>query len=103
MGNAEYSSGLADAPRPRRRGDRMRRREFLAIVSGGVAAWSRCALAQQSGRTWRIGFIAHRHERFYDSLFDGLRDLGYTEGQNLIVERRYAEGSVERFRDFAGE
>jgi putative ABC transport system substrate-binding protein len=36
-------------------------------------------------------------------LFQGLRELGYTEGHNLIVERRYAEGHVERFQEFAAE
>jgi ABC-type uncharacterized transport system substrate-binding protein len=36
-------------------------------------------------------------------LFEGLRELGYVEGQNLIVERRYAEGHAERFQDFAAE
>jgi putative ABC transport system substrate-binding protein len=36
-------------------------------------------------------------------LFQGLRELGYTEGQNLVVERRYAEGRVERFKEFAAE
>jgi len=36
-------------------------------------------------------------------LFDGLRDFGYTEGRNLIVERRYAEGRAERFQEFAAE
>jgi putative ABC transport system substrate-binding protein len=40
---------------------------------------------------------------FYDGLFEGLRELGYVEGQNLIVERRYAEGHAERFQDFAAE
>jgi putative ABC transport system substrate-binding protein len=49
------------------------------------------------------GFIAHRYETFYDALFEGLRDLGYREGQNIIIERRYAEGHVERFKDIAAE
>jgi hypothetical protein len=50
-----------------------------------------------------MGFIAHRHETFYDALFEGLRQLGYAEGRNLIIERRYAEGRVERFQEFAAE
>ena len=80
----------------------MRRREFIRLLSSGVAAWPSRVLAQ-SGKSWQIGFIAHRYERFYDALFEGLRDLGYREGQNVIVERRYAEGRVERFREFATE
>jgi putative ABC transport system substrate-binding protein len=81
----------------------MRRRDFIAFFGGGLAAWPLVARAQQSGKIWRIGFIAHRYEKFYDPLFQGLRELGYTEGQNLIVERRYAEGHVERFQEFAAE
>ncbi len=81
----------------------MRRREFVTLVSGALVAWPLVARAQPSGKIWRIGFIAHRYEEFYDPLFQGLRELGYTEGQNLVVERRYAEGHVERFKEFAAE
>jgi putative ABC transport system substrate-binding protein len=83
----------------------MRRREFITLL-GGVAiaaAWPRVACAQQSGKIWRMGFLAHGQERFYDALFEGLQELGYAEGRNLIVERRYAEGRAERFQDFAAE
>jgi putative ABC transport system substrate-binding protein len=80
----------------------MRRRDFLGFL-GGTAAWPLGALAQQSGKIWRMGFIAHGHERFYDALFEGLQEFGYVEGQNLIVERRYAEGRAERFPEFATE
>jgi len=80
----------------------MKRRVFLTVLAG-IAALPLVARAQQSGKIWRIGFIAHRYEKFYDPLFQGLRELGYIEGQNLIVERRYAEGHAERFQDFAAE
>jgi len=80
----------------------MRRRDFITLTGGGVA-WPLVARAQPSGKIWRIGFIAHTYETFYDPLFQGLRELGYTEGHNLIVERRYAEGHVERFQEFAAE
>src|SRR3954469_4777276 len=50
-----------------------------------------------------MGFIAHGYESFYDALFDGLREYGYDEGRNLMVERRYAEGRAERFQEFAAE
>jgi putative ABC transport system substrate-binding protein len=81
----------------------MNRREFLALLNSGVLAWPLGARAQQSGKVWRIGFIAHRHERFYEPLFERLRELGYEEGRNLIVERRYAGGHAERFEEFAAE
>jgi putative tryptophan/tyrosine transport system substrate-binding protein len=50
-----------------------------------------------------MGFIAHGHESFYDALFEGLRKYGYEEGRNFIVERRYARGQAERFKEFAAE
>jgi putative ABC transport system substrate-binding protein len=81
----------------------MRRRDFIAFFGSGLAGWPLGVLAQQSGKIWRIGFLAHRYEKFYDPLFQGLHELGYIEGQNLIVERRYAEGRVERFQEFAAE
>src|SRR5262249_40967518 len=42
-------------------------------------------------------------ESFYDALFEGLRELGYVEGRNIVYERRYAEGHAERFANFARE
>jgi putative tryptophan/tyrosine transport system substrate-binding protein len=81
----------------------MRRRDFMALVSGGVAAWPLGALAQGADKIWQMGFIAQGYERFYDALFEGLRELGYAEGRNLMVERRYAEGHADRFPEFAAE
>lgn len=82
----------------------MRRRDFITLVGGGIAARPLDALAQTSGKIWRIGFIAQGYEKFYDALFDGLRDLGYAEGRNLIVERRYAgpRGAISRICDRDG-
>jgi hypothetical protein len=80
----------------------MRRREFIILLVA-TAAWPLASHAQPSEKIWRIGFLAHRYESFYDALFAGLRELGYVEGQNIIFERRYAEGRVERFKEFAAE
>jgi putative tryptophan/tyrosine transport system substrate-binding protein len=80
----------------------MRRRQVIAFVLG-VAGWPSGIFAQTASKTWRIGFIAHRYEKFYDPLFSGLKELGYVEGQNLIVERRYAEGNAELFKELAAE
>jgi putative ABC transport system substrate-binding protein len=84
-------------------GSDMRRRHFITLAGGAAAAWPLGALAQQAGKVWRIGFIAHGHETFYDALFEGLTELGYVEGRNLLVERRYAKGRAERFPEFANE
>jgi putative ABC transport system substrate-binding protein len=91
--------GIATA---HRRGAQMKRRTFIMLL-GGAAALPLDALAQQRDRIWRIGFIAHGHEVFYDALFEGLRAFGYDEGRNLTVERRYAHGAIERFNEFALE
>jgi putative ABC transport system substrate-binding protein len=80
----------------------MKRRTFIMLL-GGTAALPLDALAQQRDKIWRMGFIAHGHESFYDALFEGLRQYGYEEGRNLIVERRYAHGAAERFKEFAAE
>jgi putative tryptophan/tyrosine transport system substrate-binding protein len=79
----------------------MRRRDFILYV--GAAASPIRALAQQSSKIWRIGFLAHGYETFYDPFFSGLQQLGYQEGRNLVVERRYAAGYPERFPAFAVE
>jgi putative ABC transport system substrate-binding protein len=81
----------------------MTRREFITLLCIAAAASPLPALAQQSGKIWRVGFIAHRYENFYGALFEGLRELGYVEGQNIVYERRYAEGRAERFEEFARE
>src|SRR5437763_880337 len=80
----------------------MKRREFFGLI-GGAAAWPLDALAQQTANVWRMGFLAHGHESYNDALFEGLREYGYEEGRNLLVERRYAHGRAERFKEFAEE
>jgi putative ABC transport system substrate-binding protein len=63
------------------------------------------AAAQPPGQVYRIGFLsttpppAHR----WDALLDGLRERGYSEGRNLVFERRFSEGNAERFPAFASE
>src|SRR5499427_572383 len=80
------------------------RREFITLLGGAaVLAWPLGARAQQSSKMWQMGFIARGHETFYDALFEGLRELGYVEGRNLIVERRYAGDRTDKFQEFAAE
>src|SRR4051794_10369547 len=80
----------------------MKRRDFITLLCG-ASALSLDALGQQASKVWRMGFLAHEHEGFYDALFDGLREYSYEEGRNLLVERRYAQGRAERFKEFAEE
>ena len=81
----------------------MRRREFI-VTLGGAASWPLAARAQHAGKMWRIAFITHAPNPDHDDqLFESLRALGYVEGQNIVVERRYAQGKAERFQEFAAE
>ena len=82
----------------------MRRREFIALLGSAAASWPLAAHAQQPGRMWRIGLIAHwPDKKGADALREGLRELCYVEGQNIIFELRFAEGKAERFQEFAEE
>jgi putative tryptophan/tyrosine transport system substrate-binding protein len=81
----------------------VKRRSFITLLGGAAATWPLAVSAQPAAKVWRMGFIAHGHESFYDALFEGLREYGYEEGRNLIVERRYARGQAERFKEFAAE
>ena len=71
-------------------------------ASGGmVAGWPLIARAQQAGRIPRIGFMGNSTAAMEANLIgpfrDGLRELGYEEGHNLIIEFRWAEGKYDRF------
>jgi putative tryptophan/tyrosine transport system substrate-binding protein len=65
--------------------------------------------AQQAGKVWRIGVLSGsppttpEAARPWEALFQGLKELGYVEGQNLTIERRWAEGRAERYHELAAE
>jgi putative tryptophan/tyrosine transport system substrate-binding protein len=82
----------------------MKRRKFIAIMAG-VAAWPLGAHAQRS-KVARIGALyigIADAESFKNELRDGLRELGYVEGQNIAFEFRSAEGKLDRLPDLAAE
>jgi putative tryptophan/tyrosine transport system substrate-binding protein len=81
----------------------MRRRDFITLLGGAAATWPVTAGAQHAGKMWRIAFITQAETNIYEALFERLRELGYVEGQNIIIERRYAEGRAEKFQEFAAE
>ncbi|HEU5194470.1 MAG TPA: ABC transporter substrate-binding protein [Methylomirabilota bacterium] len=76
------------------------RRELLASILAGCGA-ARVAEAQSTVKIWRLGFISVAPMQIEREFFDQLRLLGYVEGRNLAVDRRYSEGQAERFREFA--
>src|ERR1700730_12783862 len=80
---------------PRSWGKHMRRREFITLF-GGAATWPVAAPAQQPDNVPRIGIIGPRPENAafgagYRPMLDALRKLGFSEGDNLIVQYRSSE------------
>jgi putative ABC transport system substrate-binding protein len=85
----------------------MRRREFIALLGGVAAAWPLTARGQQGAKVWRIGFLAgapsEANLRNYASFVDGMRELGYVEKKDFVIETRSASGQYERFPELAAE
>src|SRR6266567_8160656 len=81
-----------------------RRDTVLALLALGAAPFA--AKAQQATKVARIGYLATNPEtspRLREAFLQGLRDLGYVEGRNLVIEYRDAEGKVERLPALAAE
>src|SRR5215218_3660197 len=85
----------------------MRRREFVIGLGCAAAVWPLRTRAQQGEKIYRIGILewlpADKNAANLNGLRKGLRDLGYVEGRNLIIEYRSADGQAERFPDLAAE
>src|SRR5438105_5416219 len=83
----------------------MKRREFISLLGGAALAWPLAARAQQS-KVARIGalFIGLADAQSFKKEFqDGMRELGYVEGQNIAYEFRSAEGKLDRLPELAAE
>jgi putative tryptophan/tyrosine transport system substrate-binding protein len=83
----------------------MRRREFIRIVGSSAAMWPLAAFAQQP-KVARIGALyigTADAETFKNELREGMRELGYLEGQNIAFEFRSAEGKLDRLPELAAE
>jgi putative ABC transport system substrate-binding protein len=84
------------------------RRAFVTGL-GAVLAAPLAVEAQQAGKVWRIGVLGGsppttpEAARLWEALLQGLRELGYVEGQNLVVERRWADGRATRYGELAAE
>ncbi len=81
----------------------MRRREFLALLGGAAAAWPLAARAQQTGKISRIGVLNNGGAAVNGPFLQGLQALGYTEGQNLTIEVRFADWKLDRLPALAAE
>jgi putative ABC transport system substrate-binding protein len=85
----------------------MKRREFMALL-GGAAAWPVAARAQQPKRVRRIGLLTgiaddSMTQARLATFLETLQQLGWTEGQNVQVDRRWGGGDADRIRKYAAE
>ena len=86
----------------------MRRREFITLLGGGVAAWPLAARAQQGERVRRIGLLMgvaddREGQARVTALKQGLQDLGWTDGRNIQIETRFGGADTGRIRAHAAE
>jgi ABC-type uncharacterized transport system substrate-binding protein len=85
----------------------MDRRAFIRIVGGSVLVAPLAAEAQPAEKVYRIGYLGNAsalaQAKRVESLRAALRDLGYEEGKNIVIEFRWAEGRYERLPDLAAE
>ena len=86
----------------------MDRRAFLATLTSGLLATPLAAEAQPAGTAWRIGVLSFtrfpgEENRRIEAFRQGLRDLGYVEGRNFIIEYRYSDGKDELLPALAAE
>ncbi len=79
------------------------RRHFITLLGGAAAAWPVAARGQRAMRVKRIGFMANLPLRPVERFRTKMQELGYVEGQNFIVESRFAEGRDDRYSAFAAE
>jgi putative ABC transport system substrate-binding protein len=84
----------------------MRRRELIVLAGGAAVAWPLATHAQKSGKIARIGMLLTANPRsapIIQAFEQRLRDLGYIEGQNIVIEYRDAEGEVDRLPGLAAD
>jgi putative ABC transport system substrate-binding protein len=85
----------------------MRRREFITLLGGAAVGWPLPVRAQQRAKVARIGYLglvsASWHTPRVTAFRAGLRDLGYVEGKDIVIEFRWAEGQYDRLPALAEE
>jgi putative ABC transport system substrate-binding protein len=82
--------------------DQLERRKFITLL-GGAAAWPLAAHAQQSGKLPTIGYLGQStlavESQRVAAFVQRLRELGWTEGRNVVIEYRWGERRTERFAE----
>jgi ABC-type uncharacterized transport system substrate-binding protein len=90
-----------------RRANKMNRKIFVFALCAMLFAYCASVEAQQAQKMPRIGYLgggsAELEKVWLDAFLQGLRELGYVEGKNIVVERRYASGQYDQLAELAGE
>ena len=88
-------------------GTKLERRRFLAVTTGGLLAAPLVVEAQQTGTVPSIGYLSgpslSANAARIEALRQGLRELSYVEGKNLVIEWRSADGTLDRVPVLAAE
>ena len=85
------------------------RRKLIVALGAAALASPLSSLAQPATKVWRVGFLSPRlrptslDADIYGGFLQGMRELGYVEGKNLVIEWRYADNKVEHLPDLAAE
>jgi putative ABC transport system substrate-binding protein len=83
--------------------DRFQRRQFL-LIAGALLGMPWSGFAQQGSKVWRVGFLhAGSRAPFVDEFPKGMREIGYEEAKNLVIEWRFADGHYDRLPALAAE
>jgi putative tryptophan/tyrosine transport system substrate-binding protein len=83
--------------------DQLNRRDFIVLLGAGSAGWPLVANAQESGKVYRIGYLAFLRGQDSETVLQRLSELGYSEGQNVRFDYRSADGQAERLPQLAAE
>jgi putative tryptophan/tyrosine transport system substrate-binding protein len=77
--------------------------KLVGAILALVVVATPVARADQKVKVYRVGWVTTGHHPFIANFREALRELGYSEGQNLVIEERYADGKTERLPDLVAE
>ena len=103
-----WASPCPRRARPRRRGDRVRRRDFITLLGGAAAMWPVAARAQQPERMRRVGILLPAADDLafqtrVGAFLQGLQQLGWFNGHNVSIDTRWATANAAEIRRHAEE
>src|SRR5262249_25154743 len=100
----------AVAARPRRRGDRVKRREFITLLGSAAATWPLAGRAQHTGERMRRAGVLMRgsaddsdEQARLTAFLQGLQEWGWSDGRNVRIDVRWSAADPDRRRRYAAE